>query len=272
MHGLVQAYLERRDHATVVTRQLARYPLRLLEPRRPVGYSGALVYIGMVAGGVQEGDRLDLELELGGGAEALVTTQSASKILTMPSGEATQRSSFTLQAGAVLEYLPDEVIPFAGSRFTQETHVQMAPSSVLILAELLTPGRVARKERFAFRALTSRIFVQRGGGLVMWDVANLQPSTMRLAGAAMLGGRDYYGTLAVIAPRAGAALADELHAALAEGDEIVGSASAGTEVVVARVLGTSLEKTRAALRRAWQIARSHVLGHSLSHVPGKIVF
>lgn len=272
MHGLVHGNFERRNNATVLTRQLARYPLRLLEPRRPEGHFGALVYVGMVSGGVQEGDRLDLELELGRGAQALVTTQSASKILTMPNGAAIQRNSFKLEAQAVLEYLPDEVIPFAGSNFTQETHVQMAPTAVFILADLLTPGRVARKECFAFSTFTSRMCVRRGDQLVMRDVAKLRPSTMKLGGAAMLGGRDYYGTLAVVAPRADAALADALHTALAERDEILGSASAGSEIVVARVLGTSLEKTKAALRGAWQVARRHVVGQSLSHVPGKIIF
>src|SRR5713226_6176455 len=91
VHGLLRASFERRGCATVLTRQLARYPLRLLEPRRPEGYSGALVYVGLVAGGVQAGDCLDMELNLGRGAQALVTTQSATKILTMPTGEAIQR-------------------------------------------------------------------------------------------------------------------------------------------------------------------------------------
>ncbi|MDQ6675454.1 MAG: urease accessory protein UreD [Chloroflexota bacterium] len=272
MHGLLQAYLERRGSATVLTRQLARYPLRLLEPLRPDGYSGALVYVGMVAGGVQAGDSLDLEFDLGCGAQALVTTQSATKILTMPSGEATQRNSFNLEAQAILEYLPDEIIPFAKSNFTQETRVHMAPTAVLILVELLTPGRMARKEYFEFRSFTSRVCVHRGGRVVMWESATLKPSIMHLSGTALLGGRHYYGTLAVLAPLADAALADQLHTALAERNEILGSASAGAEIVVARVLGTSLETTKAAMRRIWQLARRYVIGQSLSHVPGKIIF
>jgi len=272
VRGLLHAYFERRDCATVLTRQLARYPLRLLEPRRPDGYSGALVYLGMVAGGVQAGDSLDLQLDLGCGAQALVTTQSATKILTMPRGEAIQRNSFNLEAHAFLEYLPDEIIPFAGSNFTQETRVQMAPTAVLIMAELLSPGRVARKEYFDFCSFASRVCVQRGGRLVMREAATLKPSNMHLSGAAMLGGRHYYGTLAVLAPLADAALADQLHAALAESNGILGSASAGAEIVVARVLGATLETTKAALRGIWQLARRHVVGQSLSHVPGKIIF
>jgi urease accessory protein len=272
VHGLLRASFERRDCATVLTRQLARYPLRLLEPRRPEGYSGALVYVGLVAGGVQAGDSLDLELNLGRGAQALVTTQSATKILTMPTGEAIQRNRFNLAPHAFLEYLPDEVIPFAGSNFTQETHVQMAPTAALILAELLTPGRVARKEYFDFCTLTSRVRVHRAGRLVMWEAAALKPATMRLSGAALLGGRHFYGTLAVVAPLADADLAVQLHAALGERDGILGSASAGTQLVVARVLGTSLETTRAALRGVWQLARRRVVGQALSQVPGKIIF
>jgi urease accessory protein len=268
----LHAWFEHRDCATVLTRQVARYPLRLFEPRRPDGYSGALVYLGLVAGGVQAGDLLDVELDLGRGAQALVTTQSASKILSMPAGEAIQRNSFNLEACACLEYLPDEVIPFAESTFTQQTHVQMEPTAVLILADMLTPGRVGRGEYFDFGSYTSQVRVHRDGQLVLREAATLKPSAMKLSGAGMLAGRDYYATLIVLAPLADAALADELHTALAERAGIVGSASAGAQMVVARMLGTSLEATKAALRGTWHIARRHVVGQSLSCVPGKIIF
>jgi urease accessory protein len=272
VYGFARGSFERRDGATVLTRQAARYPLHLLEPRRPDGYRGALLYLAMVAGGVQSGDCLDVELHLADGAQALVTTQSATKILTMSSGQASQRNTFVLGENALLEYLPDEIIPFADSRFSQATHVEMAPTAVLILAEVLTPGRVARSEYFAFGEYTSRVAVQRKGRLVLREAAVLEPTSMRLDGPALLGGHPYYATLTVLAPLADAALADQLHSALSARDGILGSASAGPERVVARLLGTSLERTRAALHAAWRLARLHVVGQSLSHVPGKIVF
>jgi urease accessory protein len=225
-----------------------------------------------VAGGVQAGDCLDVELELGSGAQALVTTQSATKILRMHEGEAIQRNQFSLGPDALLEYLPDEVIPFAGSRCTQETYVEMAPSARLILAELLTPGRVARDEHFEFSTFTWRLHVQRDGRLVLREAASLTPATMNLSGTGLLGGWHYYGSFAAVAPLADGVLADLLDAALAKREGILGSASAATEVVVARVLGRSLEPTKAALRDLWQLARRYVVGQSLSGVPGKITF
>jgi hypothetical protein len=38
------------------------------------------------------------------------------------------------------------------------------------------------------------------------------------------------------------------------------------------MLGTSLETTKSALSAVWQLARRHVVGQSISQVPGKIIF
>lgn len=53
-------------------------------------------------------------------------------------------------AGAVLEYLPEPVVPFRGSRLFQGTCVTAEPDSTVIVGETLLPGRGARGEAHAY--------------------------------------------------------------------------------------------------------------------------
>jgi urease accessory protein len=272
-YGLVRACLERRGDATILRSHYARYPLRILAPQPPRQYAGALLYLSMVAGGIQQDDQLEVRLELKAGAEALVTTQAASKVLSMVGGGgARQRHHFTLGDGAVLEYLPDELIPFRGARFVQDTQVDMAATATLMLAELLAPGRVARNERFDYRRLVSSVSVRRDGHLLVRDVADLEPQHLRPVGHALFGSHGYYATLIMVGPRADAALADEMADLLLDQPDVLASASATPHVVLARLLGPTAGVVKAGLRAAWQVARLRLIGQTLPNVPGKLAF
>jgi urease accessory protein len=64
------------------------------------------VMIVCTAGGVLQGDRLAVEIVLAKGAEAHVTTQSATKIQEMDANFAAQTQDIALGENAYLEYLP----------------------------------------------------------------------------------------------------------------------------------------------------------------------
>ena len=265
------ARFERYGHRTVVSRQLSEYPLRLAVPDGPDDDPAALAYLGLVAGGIGQGDDLSLALELGPDAHALITTPSAGKILSMQGGSAVQRITCTLDKGAILEYLPDEVILFAGSRFRQELTVRLAATATLLLGDLIAPGRTGRGECFAYAAYRSRLRVLRTGRLVLHDVVDLRPADPALASPGLLGGYSHYGSFIAAAPGAGAGLADEIHAALAEIPSITGSASAGDGLVVARFLGRSTGEVRRGIRTAWCLARQRLLDRPAEGIPGKLL-
>jgi urease accessory protein len=271
-HGLVRACLERHGGITILSKHYARYPLHLMAPQPPQGYAGALLYLSMVAGGIQQDDQLDVQLDLKAGAEAIVTTPAASKVLSMAGGAAWQRHVFRLGDGAVLEYLPDELIPFRAARFVQDVQVDMAPSATLILAEVLAPGRLARNERFAYCRLVSTVSVRCGGQLVVRDVADLEPEHLQECSQALFGDRSYYATLTIVGPQADARLADDIADLVTAQAEVLGSASATPQVIVARLLGPTADKVKGTLRMAWQVARLHLLRQALARVPGKLAF
>jgi urease accessory protein len=117
--------------------------------------SGALVHLHNVSGGVLAGDRLALDVEVEAGAAAQITTTGATRLYRHRAGaeDSEQHARFLVGDGALLEYLPDAVIPYAGSRHVQRTEIRLGRGSTLFWWDVLAPGRLAAGERFAFDRL-----------------------------------------------------------------------------------------------------------------------
>ena len=96
---------------------------------------GALVHLHNVSGGILAGDRLSLQIAVGAGAVAQVTSTGATRLYRHRSGspDSEQHVSISVGEGAVLEYLPDALIPFAGSRHVQRTTATLADGATFLL-------------------------------------------------------------------------------------------------------------------------------------------
>ncbi len=114
-----------------------------------------LAHLHNVSGGLLGGDHLTQQIAIGDGAKVQLTTTGATRIYRHRSGFAptTQRNEITVGQGALLEYLPDTTIPFAGARYRQHTSIQLAAGAGLFWWEILAPGREAGGEIFEFDEL-----------------------------------------------------------------------------------------------------------------------
>ena len=101
----------------------------------------AWVFLITTTGCLLQGDRLALDITLGSGAQAHVTTQSATKIHAMDANYAAQTQTITLADDAYLEFLPDPVIPHRRARFISDTRISVAPTATLLFSEIIQPGR-----------------------------------------------------------------------------------------------------------------------------------
>jgi urease accessory protein len=139
--------------------------------------SGALVHLNNVSGGVLAGDRLALNVEVQAGAFAQITTTGAARLYRHRAGAADseQRSRFSVGDRGLLEYLPDAVIPYAGSRHVQRTEIRLGRGSTLFWWEVLAPGRLAAGERFAFERLCVQTEVYAGPQPVLREDYLLEP-------------------------------------------------------------------------------------------------
>jgi urease accessory protein len=107
------------------------------------------------AGGMVAGDQLSIHLQLHPQARALVTTAAASKVygaagnsLTAALSQSRQTIHIQVEAGASLEWLPQETIIFDGAHYAQNQRINLAVGASCLGWEITRFGRTARGERF----------------------------------------------------------------------------------------------------------------------------
>ena len=119
----------------------------------------AFLYLLNSTPGLFQDDIQTINVTAGPQTRTHLTTPSATKVFAMPQREARQFLNLDLQEGAYLEYLPEPLIPFRDSRLRQYNRVELAGGAILAAGEVLSPGRAARGESFAFQRLERRLTV-----------------------------------------------------------------------------------------------------------------
>lgn len=135
-----------------IHRAAARAPLKLLLPRNHGKARWA--FVSTLGGGLVDGDTIDLEVRVERGAIGVLGTQASTKVYRSPFHGVTQRLHATIEEEALLCVLPDPVAPFSGARYAQ-TQVYDVRGSLLAV-DVLSCGRAARGERWAFSRWESR--------------------------------------------------------------------------------------------------------------------
>jgi urease accessory protein len=131
----------------------------------------ASVTIASPSGGVLQGDRLRVAVEVRPGARLVLDTQSATRLYRMPARPALIEARFEVREGGWLEYVPDPYIPFAGSDTAIETVVAIDVSATVLIGEVVAAGRVARGEIFQMTAFRSNVTAIRPSGELLFSDA-----------------------------------------------------------------------------------------------------
>jgi urease accessory protein len=159
-------HIVRHGGRSVVTRALAHSPLRLLTPANH-GHA-AWIFLSTYGGGFVGGDAVDVGIEVGPGATALVQTQASTKVYRSPKGAASTLHA-RVAAGARLLVLPDPTVCFAGATFEQSQTFELEHDASLVVMDWVTAGRRAMGERWAFDRYVSRLTVRRTSRLLVTD-------------------------------------------------------------------------------------------------------
>jgi len=146
-----------------------------------------MVHLHNVSGGVLAGDHLDLNVNMSPGAHAQLTTTGATRIYRAKEGDPPARQFMRAEAveGALIEYLPDPIIPFAGSRYWQQSVFHLASGAGLFWWEIVAPGRAA--ERFVYRQLDLDAEIYSNGTPIAIERSRLAPALRPLDNALQLG-------------------------------------------------------------------------------------
>ena len=147
-HGKLNLVYADRQGATQLIYNHQQAPLKVQRPFYPEGEKVCHSVILHTAGGMVGGDRLSSNIHLQPQAQALITTAAASKIYRSNGLQARQTIQMQVDAGACLEWLPQETILFNGAIYRQDLRVELATGASWLGWEITRFGRSARGEKF----------------------------------------------------------------------------------------------------------------------------
>jgi urease accessory protein len=168
-------------------------PLRVIRAF-PIAGGGVLVHTHNLSGGVLGGDQLAISADIGPHTSVQITSTSATRLYrsAAEAPAATQTNTFHVQTGARLEYLPDPLIPFAGSRYRQHTQIELASDAGLFWWETLAPGREARGELFDYTQLQINTEITAQGKPLAIERMKIEPQLRAPSSSIRLGTYPYF--------------------------------------------------------------------------------
>lgn len=229
-----------------------------------------LVHLNNVSGGVLAGDRLALDIDIEEGASAQITTIGATRLYRHRAGvgDSEQHTNISVAEGALLEYLPDAVIPYAGARHLQRTSITLGEGAALFWWEVLAPGRQAAGEQFAFERLCVENRLRIGGIPVLSESFLLEPYKKSLPSTARMHEYSYLASFCACQEGRPAVFwrdledkLNEMAAAQTRPGETVWAASALVSGgLVVRGMSLTSSFIQRALLQFWKVARRALTG------------
>ena len=257
------------DGATRLCVQELRPPLQVVRAFANPG-AETLVHLHNVSGGILGGDRLEMEFSLGPQASAQIATTGATRVYRCAGGEASavQSTSIRVEERGLLEYLPDPVIPFAQSRYAQETDIYLEAGAALFWWESIAPGRQSCGELFAYDRLHVRTAIRADGNTIVYENYLLEPARIGLDAPSRLGPYAHMTTFYVCQAGRNAESWRELEnllsgiaSGLTEKNRTLWGVSAlGADGVAIRGLSASGVEITGQLREFWRGAKKFLTG------------
>ncbi|WP_457947709.1 urease accessory protein UreD [Pseudarthrobacter sp. alpha12b] len=267
--GELELVVAVRGQRSFAAHQYHRGALRVLRPHY-LDDSGQVCYVVVNPGGAYLGADLFLvDVEVGDGADLLLTTQSATKVYRTPGSFAEQRMTVRLGEGARLELMPDQLIAYREASYRQRTSVTLRPSSSLVMAEVVTPGWSPDGAAFRYEEVRLRNDIRLDDGtgdlqLLALDNLLIRPPLHDVTGLGFMEGYSHVGSLLVVDARADQELADELHRLAAGRDALTGISLtrtvSGTTGLVLRSLSNSTDELNRLLRSCTNFLRDRWYG------------
>jgi len=231
--------------------------LRLPQPGRGDIFEGSLI---TTSGGIVGGDRLGVTVTAGPQARLRVHPQAAEKIYRSLGPDSRIAVALKAEAGAWLEWLPQETILFDGARLRRDTTVDVAGGARVLAGEFLVFGRRASGETLSHGLIHDGWRLRRDGRLVWADALHAEGDLAAPLGSiACLGGVTAYASLIYAADDAPAQLERLRELLPLDTDGATAALTAVNGLVVGRFLGEAR-----ALRRGygafWAAARAALAG------------
>lgn len=208
-------------------------------------------------GGIAGGDRLDISASVGSQAWAQLTSPGAAKWYRA-AGPAYQQLELSVQAGATLEWLPQETIVFSNAQAELTTRIDLQGDARLCYWDVVALGRPASGERFEQGYFQSHLDIRRDGRLLWHERQRIVGNDGLLDSPIGLDGRTVFATL-LITGDADAELLESCRS-LVMPNPVRGDLTQLPGLVVARCLADEALHARAWLIELWKQLRPALLG------------
>jgi len=250
------------DRKTIIARSHCTSPWHLFPPIYLDDTGSAYTLLLNPSGGLVGGDRLSIEMTVGPDAHVLISTPSANRVYRSLSETSVQVVDISVGRGAILEWVPEPTIPFAGSRFRQVIHVTLAPGATVLLWDAIASGRMARGERWAFASLENEIWIGTSSGQSVLERYHLNPAES--GGVGLATAWDYVASLYLVNDTVNAEVWKRLEEQIAAtleghpGSVLGGVSQPAVPGLAVKLVARSAPDLNAMLEAMWEAVRAHL--------------
>ena len=248
---------------TIITRKKSQVPLYVQKALHyDMDYpSMAHVFILSPSGGILQGDRYRMDVDLNNNAISHLTTQGATRIYKMNSNYATHLVKIKLKNNSYLEFIPEQIIPYNNSRFYQKTQLNIDESSTVVYSETIVPGRIAMGEMFDFDVCYLKTEGTINKKIQFRDSSLLIPKKQKTQSLMLFGNNTILTSVYLMTKKPITKINNLINEMFSQLDDICGSSSImpNNSGVSIRILGNSSEEQKIIIYEILKIIRKEIL-------------
>jgi len=263
--GYLQLHMQNDSHKqkTVITKQRTQVPLYV---QKALHYnldypSMAHLFILSPSGGILQGDRYRMDVELKNNAISHITTQGATRIYKMESNFATHLVTLNLKNNSYLEFIPEQLIPYKNSRFYQKTLLDIDDSSTVVYSETIVPGRIAMGEMFDFDVCYLKTEGNINEKTKFRDSSLLLPKEEKIQSFVMFDEKTILTSIYLLTKKSTEKINLMINDLFSNMDDVIGGSSKlpNDSGLAVRILGNSSEEQKITIYEILKIIRKEIL-------------
>jgi urease accessory protein len=263
--SLYLSFEHRPAQGTVLARRRHQGPLQVQKALYPEGPQICHVTVLHPPSGIAGGDRLEMEIEVGAGAHAVLGTPGATRWYKSNGRQSAQTVRLDVAPGACLDWLPQENIFFEDADARSDVHVLMSNGSRAIGWEMAQLGTVSKASAWDAGRVALGTTLSLDDCPLWVDAAALQADDAVRNSVACLAGYPVMGTLWAFGPDLGGDAADQLGQDMPWSDALRAGfthipVANGQCLCLLRVLGAHAQDVRNLLIALWMRLRLMILG------------
>lgn len=250
---------EQRKDKTVLCKNEHYGPLLVQKPFYPEGKVTCHIYLLHPPGGVVQGDRLNIDVDVSTNAHALITTPAASKFYRSTGKLSTLKQTINLKDNSKIEWLPQETLLFDNSQVELTTIIHLQGDARFIGWEMLCLGRTASKQKFVAGSCRQYFEIWRDNIPEFIERSHIQGGTPVHTEKWGLAALPLTATMVATHAKRKQLLAIQSYIESIDSDDLL-SVTLKKELLICRFLGRQAEVARKHFTHIWQLIRPQIMG------------